>query len=201
MRNAFSVTRYALGLWWREFILFIFFNIIWLILQVPVITGPAATAAMYVVARRFFEEGSLYPIDGLQALRQTFLPSIKWGAVNFLVVTAIIVDFWAFQNNAGIGWSLLRLAWGTIGLGWFAVNLFYWPFWLAQRDRSLVTTLRNGALFILKRPALSLPLVLFSLALIIISVLTTLPLATVLMAWLALISVIAVEEELKEKHE
>ena len=201
MRNAFSVIGRALKLWWHEFLLFIFFNIMWLILQVPLVTGPAATAAMYGVARRYYEEGMLYPMDGVQALRQTFLPSLKWGAVNFLVVSALIVNFWFFQKNEGIEWSLLRITWAVIGLGWFAVNLFYWPFWLAQRDRSLVTTLRNGMLFILKRPALSFALVLFSLALIIISVLTTLPLATVLMAWLALIGVIAVEEELKEKHE
>lgn len=197
MKNALSVTWIALGLWWREFILFFFFNIAWLILQIPIVTGPPATAAMYVLARRLSREELIYPIHGWLALRQTFLPALKWGAVNLIVVSALVINYWAYQANSGFVWQLIRYAWGAIGLGWFAINLFYWPFWLAQEDRSFLLALRNGSLFIIKRPVFTLTLVLLCVILIVVSILTTLPLATVLMAWIALISVIAVEQELE----
>jgi len=77
------------------------------------------------------------------------------------------------------------------------VNLFYWPFWLAQEQHSPQLTFRNSFLFLAKRPGLALTLVLISALLIVISVLTTLPLAAALMAWLALVGVLAVDEALK----
>ena len=62
-------------------------------------------------------------------------------------------------------------------------------------------TFRNSFLFLLKQPGLALTLMLISALLIVISVLTTLPLAAVLMAWLALIGVLAVKEELHPHDE
>ena len=56
-------------------------------------------------------------------------------------------------------------------------------------------------LFLAKQPGLALTLVLISAFLCVISVLTTLPLAAALMAWLALIGVLAVEEALHPHDE
>lgn len=69
--------------------------------------------------------------------------------------------------------------------------------WLAQEDQSLVITLRNGLHFIAKRQAFSITLCLLCAVWVALSVLTTLPLVTVLMAWLALIGVLAVKQKLK----
>jgi hypothetical protein len=197
MVAALHVAGRALALWWREFILLVFFNLIWFALQIPLITGPPATAAMYVIARHVADDELLDPRHGWSALRQVFLPALKWGAANLVIGLTIVGNFWAYQYAQGLGWTIMRLAWATIALAWFAVNLFYWPFWLAQEERSLGTTLRNTTLFLARRPGFALTLALISAILIVASVLTTLPLVTILMAWLALISVLAVDEELR----
>lgn len=75
MIKAFSVIGRTIALWWREFILLTFFNLAWLALQVPIVTGPPATAAMYALARRVVDAEWISPLDGWSALRQMFLPA------------------------------------------------------------------------------------------------------------------------------
>ncbi len=196
MLTAFRLTGRAIALWWREFAALVFLNIVWLALQIPIVTGPPATATMYVVARRV-AHGELVSLQQTWLdLRRMFLPAWKWGAINAVVAVAVVGNFWFYRDVFGWGWILLRLAWGTIALGWFAVNLFYWPFWLAQETRSTRTTLRNATLFLMKEPGFALTLVLINVTLIIASILLTLPLAALMMAWLALIGALAVEEAL-----
>jgi hypothetical protein len=201
MTRAFSIIGQAFRMWWQEFMLLIFFNLIWLALQIPIVTGPPATAAMYVIARQLADGELIEPRHGLNALRRMFAPAWIWGALNLLIVAAVVGNFWFYQSATGWLWIGLRLVWGVIALGWFAINLFYWPFWLAQEQHSLQLTFRNSFLFLAKRPGLALTLMLMSALLIVVSVFTTLPLATALMAWLALIGVLAVEEALHPHDE
>jgi hypothetical protein len=201
MTRAFSILGQAFRLWWQEFVLLIFFNLIWLALQIPIVTGPPATAAMYVIARQLADGELIEPRHGLDALRRMFAPAWIWGFLNLLIVGTVVGNFWFYQSATGWLWIGLRLVWGVIALGWFAINLFYWPFWLAQEQHSLQLTFRNSFLFLAKQPGLALTLMLMSALLIVVSVLTTLPLAAALMAWLALIGVLAVEEALHPHDE
>jgi hypothetical protein len=68
---------------------------------------------------------------------------------------------------------------------------------LAQENRSPSLTVRNSVLFLAKQPGLAFTLIFTNTLIGILSVLTTLPLATAMMAWLALIGVLAVEQALK----
>lgn len=201
MTRAFSIVGHAFRLWWRELVLLIFFNLIWLVLQIPIVTGPPATAAMYVIARQLADGEFIEPRHGLQALRRMFAPAWVWGAINLVIVGVLVGNFWFYESATGWLWTGLRLLWGIIAVGWFAVNLFYWPFWLAQEQRSPQLTFRNSFLFLAKQPGLALTLVLISAFLSVFSVLTTLPFAAALMAWLALIGVLSVEEALRPHDE
>ena len=201
MNRAFSIIGKAFRLWWGEFMLLIFFNLLWLALQIPIVTGPPATAAMYIIARQVVDGEFIEPRHGLEALRRMFAQAWVWGAINLLIVGVVVGNFWFYQSATGWLWVGLRLWWGIIALGWFAANLFYWPFWLAQEQHSLQLTFRNSFLFLAKRPGLALTLMLISASLIVVSVLTTLPFAAALMAWLALIGVLSVEEELHPRAE
>ena len=197
MSRAFIIFGRAIGLWWDEFMLMLFLNIAWFAMQILIITGPPATAAMYAIAQQLAEKELVSVKDYFIELRRMILPAWKWGAANLLILIVIIVNFWAFQDYQGFGWSLIRLSWGTIGLCWFVINLFYWPFWLVQKDRSMQTTLRNSSLFLMSGPAFGLTLVLLLGIFIIGSILLTLPMITIMMSWIALIGVLAVNEELK----
>jgi len=198
MLEALKVVGRAFAAWWREWPLLMLLNLAWLVLQVPIITGPPATAAMYVMARRVADGELVSPKQAWQSLRDMFRPAWGWGALNAVIVIVLIGNFVAYGTTPGLGWAALRLAWGSIATLWFALNLFYWPFWLAQADRRLVTTLRNALLMFLKAPAFGLTLLLVCAALVLVSVAVTLPFAATLMSWLALIGVLAVDAALRQ---
>jgi uncharacterized membrane protein YesL len=201
MTRAFSIIGRAFRLWWSDFMLLIFFNLLWLVFQIPIVTGPPATAAMYVIARRLADGEFIEPRHGLDALRRMWVPAWVWGVINLVIVGVLVGNFWLYQSATGWLWTGLRLMWGIIALAWFAVNLFYWPFWLAQDQHSPQLTFHNSFLFLARQPGLALTLVLFSSILSIVSVLTTLPFAAALMSWLALIGVLAVGEALRPHDE
>lgn len=196
MLTAVRIIGRAIALWWREFFTLTLFNIAWLALQVPIVTGPPATAAMYIMARKVINREYVELRDGPKALQAMIRPAWKWGALNLIILVLVVGNFWLYQNFVGAPWIILRITWGTIGLGWWAICLFYWPFWFAQEDRSVRTTLRNVFLFIAKRPGLTIPLVVSSAIITGASILITIPLATVLMAWLAFIGLLAIDNEI-----
>jgi uncharacterized membrane protein YesL len=193
MFEALRVFGRAFGLWWHELLLFSVLNLAWLALQIPIVTGPPATAAMYVMARRVADGEIVGVRDAWLALRQTFWAAWGWGALNGVIAVVVAVNFMVYGSAPGLMWAAFRLAWGTIATLWFAMNLFYWPFWLAQADRRLVLTLRNALLLYLKAPGFGLTLLVLCAALIVVSVAVTLPLAMALISWLSLIGVLAVD--------
>jgi uncharacterized membrane protein YesL len=187
----------AFSIWWTHIGEFTLLNLAWAVLQVPILTGPPATAAMYMMARRAADGELLDWRDAARAVRELWWPAWRWGLVNLVVFVVLVGNFYAYQNFAGWVWVALRLAWGGIGVLWLAVNLFYWPLWLAQVDRRLTTTWRNGLLMVAKAPVTTLTLLVVCAALAVVSALVTLPLAVALMAWVSLIGTLAVEAALK----
>jgi uncharacterized membrane protein YesL len=198
MIRAFRLTGRAIALWYDELFVLMILNLAWFLLQLPIVTAPAATAAMYVVAKKVVEKDYLELRSILPDLQRMFFPGITWGFANMLVIGVIVINFITYQDASGWTWGILRIVWGLVVLLWLGANLFYWPFWLAQTDRRLVTTYRNSFILLLKKPGLTLPLLAISITLAVVGTILIVPLVMVLISWIALIGVLAVEEALKD---
>lgn len=196
MPDALAVLKSALARWWAELITLTVLNVIWLGCQLVVIPGPPATATMYAAARRLAEGEHLFGRDVWDDFRSVFWQAWQWGLANLIVVGIALGNFYAYRGFSGPGWGLLKLLWRTILLGWLLVQVFYWPFFYQQEDRSFRTTLANSAKMLLLNPGFGLFIGLFSLALAGAGVLLGIPLGTALMAWLALIGTYAVRDRL-----
>ncbi|MFQ5419692.1 MAG: hypothetical protein ACE5EY_04945 [Anaerolineae bacterium] len=201
MIKPFSVIIHALRLWWREWIGMILLNILWLLLQVPIVTGPPATAVLYTIAQcihedEYWEMQELWPL-----LRKLFWPAWRWALPNGLFLLAIGGNFYAYQNAGGAGWLFLRLVWGALLAAWLALNLFYWPFWLNQEDKSLRATYANCGRVFLLNPLPAINRGAFCVALMAASVLITVPLAAGAVCLLALVGITAVQDSLALQRE
>jgi hypothetical protein len=186
----------AFLLWWGESFLLSIFNLAWVFLQIPIITGPPATAAMYAIAQRIVDGQAVGLRDGWQTLQKMFVPAWKWAVINLIVVSALVGNLWFYRDKAGLNFTLLRFTWGTIFLIWFAINLFYWPFWLHQQKQSVVTTLKNSFMFLARRPALVAGFAILTCLLFAFSIMTIIPLMVIAMAWLSLAGMRVVKDEL-----
>jgi uncharacterized membrane protein YesL len=196
MSQTWNAVRRAAARWYQESFEFILLNIGWLILQIPLITGPAATAAMYATAQRALHGESVSIRTAVQDAQRLFSPSLKWGTLNLLIGIALAVNFIVYAQSDGMIWSVLRALWAGIGIGWFVLNTFYWPFWLEQNKPTLRQTLFNCLLFVVKRPIHAITSAGLTLILILVSMVLTLPLGAGLMSWVALIGTATVDQEL-----
>jgi hypothetical protein len=191
---------HALGhgtrLWWRDWIGMVFLNILWVLFQIPIITGPPATAVLYAMAERVYND-ELWEIQEIwQLLRDLFWPAWRWAIPNTVIAMVLLFNITTYWSSAGLGWMILRLLWSFLLLFWIMLNLFYWPFWLAQEDKSLRTTYGNCARFLILNfwPAFIITIV--CVVVVVISLLTTLPMLIATGAWLALVGVTTVQRAL-----
>lgn len=198
--SAFQILGRAVALWWQSPLEWILLNVLWLFCQVLIITGPPATALLAVTAKRAAEgeEWDLRAVVG--QFGQVFGAAWEWGLLNALVAGLIVANFLLYQPASGMAWGILRACWAAIGLALFALDLFYWPFWLYQEDRSPWTTYRNSLLLLARDPLRGLLLTVLCLLFCAASVLLTLPFAALLASWLALAGVLAVQSEVAPKR-
>ncbi|MCD4671266.1 MAG: hypothetical protein K8R77_01270 [Anaerolineaceae bacterium] len=196
MIKPFSIIVHALRLWWRDWIGMIFLNILWFALQIPIVTGPPATAVLYTIAQRSYKDEYWEMSELCPLLRELFWPAWRWALPNGVFLGVMAVNLYAYQGAAGTGWLFLRLVWGMLLAAWSALNLFYWPFWLNQKDKSLRVTYANCGRFFLLNPLPATILAFFCVALMTVSVLLTVPLVAGAVCLLALVGITAIQNSL-----
>lgn len=198
MIRALKTAGQAIKLWYDEVYILVFLNILWFLLQFPIVTGPAATATMYAIARKVVRNEKIELRSILSDLRVMFLPALTWGILNLIVIGVLVVNFIVYQDQYGLVWGVLRVVWASIALLWIGANMFYWPFWLAQSDRRLITTFKNSIIFLFKKPVFSLSFMLIDALLIVVGTIMRVPVVVALISWVTLIGVLAVEKGLIE---
>ena len=184
----------AIRLWWREFLFLLVLNLVWLLAQATVVLGPPATAALVAVAAQVADDELVDFGDFWRALTANFGRAWLWGAAQLVVYGVLGFNFVAYAKTTDWPILALRYAWGLLALGWFAINLYYWPLNHAQTDKRFTTTLGNAAKMALLNPGATIIYTLLALALIVSSTLSGLLLGTVLGAWLALWGVLVVRQ-------
>jgi len=173
--------------WWNHLVHLTMLNIIWLIAQILVVTGPPATATLYIVANQIAQGELLSVRDVWTIFRAMFVPAWKWAACN-LIVLLVLASYllWA-PTQAGVIFSFVSVLVLLVLLLWLTMNLFYWPLWIAQEDTGLRNTFRNAFVIVIAAPVDSFSLFLVNALMIVVSALVVLPLIHFLMVWMALL--------------
>ncbi len=185
-----SIVKQALRLWWRNAVHIAFFNALWVALQVLIVTGPPATAAMYVIAQSLIDGEHVTPRDLWLTTRRMFAPAWKWGALNLIVLGIVAVNFWLSRAQTGDLWLALRVFWGVVTVIWWSLNILYWPLWLAEEDQSVRNTLRNGLVLLVRSPGLVLSTLVLTVVSFAVSVVAVIPFVNAVMIWAASLSLI-----------
>lgn len=196
MIHPFRVIGHAFKLWWDQWFILTILNIAWFLAQLLIVTGPPATAVLFAMIKRTKDGDFWDHREAWAAFRQLFWPSWRWASVNLVIVGVAAFNLLTFAANADGLWPFLRIVWIMVLLVWGSLNLFYWPFWLSQSDKSMRNTYANCGRFLLLNIWQAPLLVIVSVALVVISVLTTLPFTLALLVWLALLAETAVAHSL-----
>lgn len=151
--------------WWRGLrhleqrgYIYIWGNLWWFVLSLPVITAPAAWAGLmrlgYVAHRD--------PGVNLDAFWDGFRSNLRRGFVlallNAIVIGINLVNLWGVQAQSGLTYDVLRSVWLLVLALWFTVQLYLWPLFYAMDDPTLWGAMRNAAAMILLNPLFTLGL-------------------------------------------
>lgn len=193
--NPLRIITDTISLWWYHFVTILWLSVLWLVLQFLVVTGPPATAAFYAMMQDSYDRQYWDIRDYFSAFKEMFWPAWRWAIVNIIIVGLGYFNLSYYVEGNTI-WVILRAVWAaTLGL-WFAVNLFFWPFWLAQEDRSLRNTWSNAGRFLMLHPLTAVVLAIISALLLAISTITLLPYLLGVAGLIALAGIIAVQTSL-----
>ena len=196
MMGVWRVLMRVSRVWWRAWLGMVLLNVLWLVLQLPIVTGPPATAVLYVLARKMHEDEvwALPEMWGL--LRRLFWPAWRWALLNGVLLFVLGWNVYAFGAASGWVWEVLRWVWWVLLGLVFLLNLFFWPFWLAQSEKSLWLTYANCGRLLLSRPFLVLFVGGMAVLLGVIGLRVLVLLSAGGVVWLVLLGEAAVQEAL-----
>lgn len=138
--------------------LYIQANLIAVLLMLPIVTAPAAYAALLHLAYVQRTEKFITLDDFWQGFRAHFGRHLLLGLINFGVLVVLWVNFSSYAPGQGGFYVFLRAAWGIILILWLGIQLYVWPL-LEMMDAEKLSTLvlifnglRNALLMLFKNP-------------------------------------------------
>ena len=135
---------------------YIWANVLWIVLSLPIVTAPAAWAGLI----RFSYYAHRQPTVSFDVFWQGFRENLKRGAVigilNVVIVVVNVANLYAYQYETGTWATILRLVWLFALFGWFAIQLYVWSLLNAMEKPNLKGAYRNAAVMILLNPLFTL---------------------------------------------
>jgi uncharacterized membrane protein YesL len=129
-----------------------YFNVLWFLCCLPVVTAPPATAALYITARHIHARRQVGWRDFLRTLAESIAVGWRWALVNlvaFFVILANLSFYANIQTTAGL---LLAVLWWGIAFIWTIVQMYCFPVLLEQEKRSVRQSMRNAFVLVLRHP-------------------------------------------------
>jgi hypothetical protein len=144
-------------------------NLFWLALCIPIVTIPLAFAGLYTCVHGLVRGESLDWKSFFSGIKLHFVASLRWAGVNLLVFLTLAFYGWYLADNKS---DLAQLVSGVplaLGLMWWMVNMYTFPFMLVQEKPSYLTALRNSSVMFVKWPGFAFGFTIFNVVIIAIS--------------------------------
>lgn len=166
---------------------YVWANLAFVALSLPLITAPAALSALFCVghaARTQPHEADLALF--WEVFRANLWRTLPWGILHACFVVVNFTNLITYWNAPGI-FQVLRLAWMGATVVWFGVFLYTWPIYYEMRQPSLVGATRNALLMVIQNPFFTITILIGVVLLAVVS--TVLIASWVVLTWGAISSI------------
>lgn len=179
--------------WWRALrhlnhrgYLYIWANVLWVLLSLPIVTAPAAWAGLVRMSYHAYRS----PAPSMDAFWQGFRENLKRGAalaiLNLLVIGVNVINIAAYRDVPGAEANLLRAVWTITLVVWLGLQFYLWPLMERMEQPAITGGLRNAAVMMARNPLYTAVAWLIAFLIVVLCILLT-------PAWLLLLgSVLAV---------
>jgi len=195
--DAWLVFRKTLSSLWENIYLLVLANVLWIMLNVLVVTGPPATAGLFILTHRLArgEDADLH--DFFEGFRRYFGRSWLWAiaaGAGFLILGGDVILTGRLTSAHYVvfiqGFFLMLL------FLWAFLLLYAWPMILEQERSSLRLALRNALVMFAGNRSFSVALFGLALLTVLLSSLLLTPWAIVTVSFLALLGNHAIQNRL-----
>ncbi len=177
--------------------IYVWGNILWVVLSLPVITAPAAWAALVKMSFLTQTTPSGSVGDMWEAFRAYLRQGVIMGVVNIILVGVTVYNLAAYWNDNDTVFVVLRGLWFLILAVWLMVQFYMWPLYFAMKQPSLGGALRNAVVMVLLNPGFTLTVWIVVVLLVIVSTGFFVPLLLLTGGALACIATAAVLDRLE----
>jgi hypothetical protein len=164
---------------WDGFSIVWLSDVLWLLFCLPIITIPLAFAGLYTCANGLAYGESLEWKSFFSGMKGHLGASLRWAGFNVLVIFVLVFYTWFFsfpgRNLLPSGVAFIMYIPVVLIFLWWIVNLYTFPFMLAQQKPSYIQALRNSLVMFLKWPGIALGFTLFNIIVIALSILLRFP--------------------------
>ena len=150
---------------------YIWANIAFIALSLPVITMPAAYSALVKVAHIAQTEPSEADLATFwETFRANLLRSLPWGIANVIFAYISFSNLTAYNDADGTLVSVLRIFWYASLIIWAGTLLYTWSIFYEMEHPHLWTALKNALIMIFYNPIFTLTIL---AGIVVISVIST----------------------------
>lgn len=136
----------------RRGYIYVWANVLWAALTLPVITAPAAWAGLVRLSFVAHRQPSVGLDDFWAGFRQNLGRSLPISLANLLIVGITFSNLVSYTGETGAGIVVLRGIWILSLALWLAAQYFAWCFFYAMRRPTFLGALRNAAVMLLQNP-------------------------------------------------
>src|SRR5215211_5316456 len=197
----------ASRLFWRHLGMLVVADILWLLLSLPIVTWPAATAGLFFLVRRVVqEELEMSPRDAhlgdfWDGFRHYWLRSSLVTAIDLtgLGMIAVALVFYWGRREEPLQWLVGPI--GLVGLVWITAQLYVYPLLLERTGRPPWQIMREALLMVLGYPLSSLSVLVTYLVLLIAAIALAGPVLFVFFSAIAMIQTVMLRQILLHRGE
>lgn len=190
----------AAKVFWRRMGIMVAANLLWLLLSLPVVTWPAATAGLFSLVSRVVQEelgeasrdASIR--DFWAGFRQHGLRSTLLSLLDLAGLMAIVVALAFYLQSPAEPLRWLSGPIAMIGLIWLMAQIYLFPLLIQRASSNPLEVLREALLTAIQYPLASLSLLLTSLVVAVPAVILAGPVLLVLFSAMATLQVVALRQ-------
>ncbi|MBC7814677.1 MAG: DUF624 domain-containing protein [Burkholderiales bacterium] len=157
----------GLRAWWRGLrhlqprgYTYIWANVLWFLLSLPVVTAPAAWAGLVRLSRAAYLQPQASLDDFWAGFRENLGRGAVLAAANIVIFGLTWANLSAYRAGSGTPFDVARIVWTLALLLWVTVQLYLWPIFYAMETPSMRGALRNAIVMLVLNPLFSLGLML-----------------------------------------
>jgi uncharacterized membrane protein YesL len=136
---------------------YIWANLAFLALCLPIVTLPAAFSALFKVAHTSQTDPSEADLMLFwETFKENFWRATLWGVVNVLIGAINISNLLVYQDAEGTGFIFLRVAWLMATFLWLGSLIYTWGIFFEMEEPSMWGAVRNALLMTITNPIFTL---------------------------------------------